>query len=145
MYKSVLVPVDTSKLSLKALSNAKALCMALGARLTVATVSAAYPTVLVGDGYAVETLTPQQWKAAVSERNEAIAAAVNKQLKGFAHHFASISADRVFEGILDAATKHKCDLIIMASHGRGGLGALLLGSETTKVLTHTKLPVLVVR
>jgi nucleotide-binding universal stress UspA family protein len=50
-----------------------------------------------------------------------------------------------WEAILAAAKKHKCDAIVMASHGRRGISAVLLGSETQKVLTHSKLPVIVVR
>ncbi|MFN7219465.1 MAG: universal stress protein [Burkholderiales bacterium] len=145
MYKAVLVPVDNSKLSMQALGEAKSLCEKLGARLTVATVSPAYPMVIAGDGYIVEPISPKQWKESVAAHHKAIAADVDKKLKGFAHTLASVTADYIHEGILFAAKKHKCDLIVMASHGRRGIGALLLGSETTKVLTHTKLPVLVVR
>ncbi|MGH8631829.1 MAG: universal stress protein, partial [Burkholderiales bacterium] len=56
-----------------------------------------------------------------------------------------LTNDHPWEGIIEAATTHGCDLIFMASHGRRGLSALLLGSETMKVLTHTKVPVLVYR
>jgi nucleotide-binding universal stress UspA family protein len=55
------------------------------------------------------------------------------------------TADRPWQGILKAAAGRKCDAIVMASHGRGGLGGLLLGSETTRVLAGTKLPVVVIR
>ncbi len=54
-------------------------------------------------------------------------------------------ADQPWEGILKAARGKRCDLIVMASHGRRGIAGLLLGSETTKVLTHSKIPVLVCR
>ena len=55
------------------------------------------------------------------------------------------ACDTAHEGIIAAAEAHACDLIFMASHGRRGIGALLLGSETQKVLTHSKIPVLVHR
>ena len=51
----------------------------------------------------------------------------------------------IYKAIIEAATQNECDLIFMASHGHRGIGALLLGSETTKVLTHSKIPVLVYR
>jgi len=57
----------------------------------------------------------------------------------------SVSSDHPFEAIIESAEKNACDLIVMASHGRQGLRALLLGSETLKVLTHSKIPVLVFR
>ena len=57
----------------------------------------------------------------------------------------NVASDIPYEAIIDAATQHDCDLIFMASHGRRGVGALLLGSETNKVLTHSKIPVLVYR
>ncbi|MFY8063046.1 MAG: universal stress protein, partial [Usitatibacteraceae bacterium] len=59
--------------------------------------------------------------------------------------FTSVTSDQPHEAIINLAKKRKCDLIVMASHGRRGLSAMLLGSETTKVLTHSKVPVLVCR
>jgi nucleotide-binding universal stress UspA family protein len=145
MYKSILVPVDGSKLSYSALDEAGELCRALGAALTVVTSNPAYPTVIAGDGYMVEPITPKQWQASVQARDERVAKDVAKRLKGLPHTFVAVSSDQPYEGILHMAKKRKCDLIVMASHGRRGLAALILGSETTKVLTHSKIPVLVCR
>lgn len=58
---------------------------------------------------------------------------------------ASAVSDHPYEAIIDAASKHGCDLIVMASHGRKGIKGLLMGSETQKVLTHSQIPVLVYR
>ena len=145
MYKSILVPVDGSKLSYQALDAARKLCERLDAKLTVVTSSPTYPAVIVGEGYMLEPISPKDWNNSVKVRHNTISEQVTKKLKAFPHAFSSTIADQAYEGILLAAKKHKCDLIVMASHGRRGLSALLLGSETTKVLTHSKLPVLVVR
>ncbi len=147
MYKHLLVPTDGSKLSLKALDVAGGLAGAIGARLSVVTVSPPYPMMVTGDGYMLDLNTPSQWESSTAQNAEKIRAAVEKraQAKGFKVSFNAITVENPWEGIIDTAHKKKCDLIVMASHGRRGLSAILLGSETTKVLTHTKLPVLVCR
>jgi nucleotide-binding universal stress UspA family protein len=128
-----------------ALDQARSLCQALSARLVVATVSPAYPTVVAGDGYMIDPVSPSQWEEAVSEQSLRIAAQAEARLQGYPHRFIRVQADQIHDGILRAASEQACDLIVMASHGRRGMSALLLGSETTKVLTHSKIPVLVVR
>lgn len=145
MYKSVLVPVDGSKLSYGALDHARGLCASLGADLTVMTCSPVYPTVMTGDGYVIEPISPAQWKASIAERNTRIGDEVARRLDGFAHKFVALKGDQIHEAILHAAKKSKADLVVMASHGRSGVSAFLLGSQTNKVLTHSKIPVLVCR
>lgn len=83
----------------------------------------------------------------MSARNERIRRSAEKRAnaRGVDIQFVAAVVDEPWIGIIDAARKKKCDLIAMASHGRRGFSALLLGSETTKVLTHTKIPVLVCR
>ena len=145
MFKSILIPVDGSKLSLKALSYASTLAQSSGAKLTVMTASPEFPTMIGGEGYMVTPLSTKQWDAMIEKRSDAIKQRVNKQLKGAPYEFTSMTSDHPYAAIITVAKKRKCDLIIMASHGRRGLSAMLLGSETTKVLTHSTIPVLVCR
>jgi len=145
MFKSILIPVDGSKLSLKALSYASNLAESSGAKLTVMTASPEFPTMIGGEGYMITPLSTKQWEAMIEKRSDAIKQRVNKQLKDVPYEFTSMTSDHPYAAIITVAKKRKCDLIVMASHGRRGLSAMLLGSETTKVLTHSTIPVLVCR
>jgi len=145
MFKSILVPVDGSKLSLKALGLASKLAAEQGAKLTVMTANPEFPTIIGGEGYMVTPLSTAQWDDALARRTSAVRERVTKHLKDAAFVFEATVSDQPYEAILALAKKRKCDLIVMASHGRRGLSALLLGSETTKVLTHSNIPVLVCR
>jgi nucleotide-binding universal stress UspA family protein len=147
MYKHILVPVDGSTLSLKALDSAAGLAKAMGARVTAVTVMPAYPTIVAGDGYMVEPISPQEWEKSVARHSELVEKNAGKRAatKGLDISFVTATTDQPYLGIIETAKKKKCDLIVMASHGRRGISALLLGSETTKVLTHSKIPVMVVR
>lgn len=148
MTKHILVPTDGSKLSLKAIGHAAALAKATGARLTGLYVMAPFSPSMYGEAavYVPEMTRKRYEELAQREADKALEAlakaakAAGVKLKGItATHF------RPWEGIVGAARAKKCDLIVMASHGRKGLAGLVLGSETTKVLTHSKVPVLVCR
>jgi nucleotide-binding universal stress UspA family protein len=147
MFKHILVPTDGSKLSFKALDFAAELANSVGARVSVLYVVPNYPTMVGGDGYMVTPIAPKEWETSMIKGTAGVQAHVEKyaSAKSLTVQFLSVAADLPHEAIIDTATHNKCDLIIMASHGRKGLSALLLGSETTKVLTHCKLPVLVCR
>ena len=147
MYKHILVPVDGTTLSLKALDTAAGLAKAMGAKVTAVTVSPVYPTIIAGDGYMVEPISPKDWEKSVAKHSDHVEsnAAKRAAAKGLEISFVTAAADQPYTGIIETAKKKKCDLIVMASHGRRGISALLLGSETTKVLTHSKIPVLVCR
>lgn len=147
MFKHILVPVDASKLSLKALDMALTLAKTVGARVTAVTVSPSYPTMIAGDGYLVEPISPTEWKKITLKNAEGIRKNVGNRAKAksIEVRFLVTPVDQPYLGIIETANSEKCDLIVMASHGRRGLAALILGSETTKVLTHSKLPVLVCR
>ena len=126
MYKHILVPTDGSRLSAKAVKAAAALAKQVGARLTGVYVIPPYVPPMYGEAAIyVPEITPRRYKE-LSEKEAAKALAM-------------------VEREARSARKKKCDLIVMASHGRRGLSGLLLGSETTKVLTHSKVPVLVCR
>jgi len=145
MFKSILIPVDGSKLSLKALSYGSKLAESSGAKLTIMTATPEFPTIIGGEGYMISPLSSKQWDAMIEKRSDAIKQRVNKQLNGTPYEFTSMTSDYPYAAIISVAKKRKCDLIVMASHGRRGLSAMLLGSETTKVLTHSTIPVLVCR
>lgn len=147
VYKHILVPTDGSKLSLQAAKSAAALARALGARITAVYVTPPYMPTLNTEGALLVNhgLTQKAYKAAAEKHaGEALGkvAAAATRVKCAQVH---VTYPSPWEGIIGAAKKHKCDLIVMASHGRRGLAGLLIGSETIKVLTHSKTPVLVCR
>jgi len=145
MFKHILIPIDGSPLSWKAVESGVTLAKATGAKIAVLT--AIEPSGVLGTD---------------SKRVAATRKAYEKHVKDIAVHNLK-DAERVakkqgvacttilqehaqpYQAIIEAATKKRCDLIAMASHGRRGVKALLLGSETSKVLTHSRIPVLVYR
>ena len=147
MYKHILVPTDGSKLSAKAIRAAARLANICEARLTGLYVAPPYVTPVFTEGTIYGGLSPRNYRE-VSEKEAKKALAVvdiEAQTSGMKASTMSLTADQPWRAIIGAARSKKCDLIVMASHGRRGLAALLLGSETTKVLTHSKIPVLVCR
>ena len=147
MYTHILVATDGSKLSTKAVTHAIALAQALGAHLTAFYASPDYPLPVYADGVVYEPFSRKDYAAKCRKDAAKIldAAAAKAGLAGIAFASAHAISASPWEAILAAAKKHKCDAIVMASHGRRGISAMLLGSETQKVLTHSKLPVIVVR
>jgi nucleotide-binding universal stress UspA family protein len=148
MYKHILVPTDGSKLSQKAITAAAELAKASGAKLTGVYVIPPYTPPVYGEGVAyVPEMTPKAYKELTDrEARKALAAVeVEGEAAGVDTKVASLTHAHPWEGIIRTARSKKCDLIVMASHGRKGLAGLLLGSETTKVLTHSTIPVLVCR
>jgi nucleotide-binding universal stress UspA family protein len=148
MFKHILLPTDGSELSDNAARVAVDLARSLGAKITAFNSIAPYQ-VPVSDGLYVygELFTPEEYKQATEKAVRAILAKVQAEAKN-----AGVECDPVFvtagapwDAIVKAAAARKCDLIVMASHGRKGVVGVLLGSETTKVLTHSKTPVLVCR
>lgn len=147
MYQRILVPTDGSPLSKKAVKSAVGLASSMGAEVVALNVVPRYPLSYFEGGV---SLPPQevgriekQW----SENGQAVAdaAAQVAERAGLKAKGITVRSDLVAEAILGAARKHKCDLVVMASHGRKGIQRLLLGSETQHVLTHSQLPVLVLR
>jgi nucleotide-binding universal stress UspA family protein len=147
MYKSLLIATDGSKLSDKALTHAIGLAQAVGATLTAFYAAPDYPMPAYADGVVYEPVSRKEYAKLSAEDAQKIldAAAAKAQAAGVECKTAYAIAAAPWEAILAAAKKHKCDAIVMASHGRRGISAVLLGSETQKVLTHSKLPVIVVR
>jgi nucleotide-binding universal stress UspA family protein len=147
MYKHILVATDGSKLSQKAVTHAIALAQALGAKMTVFYASPDYPLPAYADGVVYEPVSKKEYAALANQEAEKILSAIAQKAEAGGLECATIHtiAPAPWEAILAAAKKAKADAIVMASHGRRGVSALLLGSETQKVLTHSKIPVIVVR
>ncbi len=147
MYQRLLVATDHSRLSRKAEKAAIGLAAATGASLVVLHVVPDYPMSFFEGAV---TLTPEElariegtWTSRGQKAVDAVVAAATKQ--GVKAQGVLAHSDQVAEAVMAAARKHRCDLIVMASHGRRGLSRVLLGSETQHVLTHSTIPVLVLR
>jgi nucleotide-binding universal stress UspA family protein len=147
MYKNILVATDGTRLSGKAITQAVALAKALGARLTAFYASPDYPLPVYAEGAIVEPMSRREYAAICKEEADRILGAVAAKAKSarVALNTVHVVNSTPWRAILAAARRHRCDAIVMASHGRRGVSALLLGSETQKVLTHSKIPVVVVR
>ncbi|NOU05957.1 MAG: universal stress protein [Hyphomicrobiaceae bacterium] len=144
MYKNILLPTDHSELADKANDQGLTLARMLGAKVTILTIFEPLRGI-VAEGVVIPI--PEEARQAVVKKIEfdlkkvAARAAAQK----VPCDTAQVEADQPWRAIVDEAQKRACDLIIMASHGRRGVSALILGSETQKVLTHSKIPVLVYR
>lgn len=147
MYQRILVPTDGSTLSKKAMRSAVKLAATLGAEIVALNVVPRYPTSYMDGALDISVTEVERVERLWAERGQQIADAVRvaAERAGIQARAVTVSSDLVAEAILAAARKHKCDLIVMASHGRKGLKRLLLGSETQHVLTHGDVPVLVLR
>jgi nucleotide-binding universal stress UspA family protein len=144
MFKRILVPTDGSELSNKAIAAAVDLAKSLGATVVGMTTLEPYSYSNLSE-YRPETLDDYESRMDQigAERLGRIADAAARS--GVPVETVAAKSFSPFEAIIDTAKGKSCDLIIMASHGRRGLNAVLLGSETQKVLTHTSIPVMVYR
>lgn len=148
MLKHILVPTDGSKLALKGVKSAMRLARALGARVTGLYVVPPYRQPMYGEGAIyVPGLSPREYKqSGTRAARRALEQVIGEARKaGVPFVTRTVFNAPAWQGIVRAARSGKCDTVVMASHGRGGLGGLLLGSETQRVLAHSKIPVLVVR
>ena len=145
MYSHILIPTDGSTLSDNAVREGVKLAAALGAKVTGFIATPDFHATGVEPGLIADTreefedrmqTLAQQALGAVKR------AAADAGVRCVTEH---VIGERPWEAIIQAARRNRCDLILMASHGRKGVAGLLLGSETNKVLTHSKIPVLVCR
>lgn len=149
MYKNVLLPVDGSEISARALDECAALAKSSGAKVTVLHVISHFH--LHFPPWAVTRAIHE--KIEHDHEDEARQAAQrmvgkltgNLEAAGIACEGVVVFGDHPYEEIIREAARRRCDLIVMASHGHRGINAVLIGSETAKVLTHSRIPVLVVR
>ena len=143
MHKHILIPTDGSELSQKAIDYGMALAKSVNAKVTVVTVSAPFrlwATPVTTDIVEEYEKQMRQLSAEYLELAKELAVAA-----GVTCEVLQIEHDQPYLAIIDAARRRSCDLIVMASHGRRGISAIVLGSETLKVLTHSTIPVLVFR
>ena len=147
MFKNILVPTDGSELSDSTVARAVSFASEAGARLTFFYAQPDFPMPIYGEGALIDPTTPDQFRRAAKEEADRILAEAKAmaEKENVPCDTDTVVSDTPWEAIIDCAQRHGCDLIFMASHGRRGLAGLLLGSETQKVLTHSKLPVLVYR
>jgi nucleotide-binding universal stress UspA family protein len=145
MYRHILIPTDGSELSQKAIDYGMALAKSVNAKVTVMTVSTPFYTLAVEPGMITDT--PEQYGKRMATlaakylnvaKEAALAAGVSCETMHVEH-------DHPYLAIIETTARKSCDLIVMASHGRRGISAILLGSEAVKVLTHSNIPVLVFR
>jgi len=148
MFKHVLVPTDGSKLSMRGVKAGMRLARALGARVTGLYVVPPYLPPMYGEAaiYLRGHSEREYKRNGVRAARHALEPAAREARRARVPFTTrTIYSAPAWEGILRAARSGKCDAVVIASHGRGGLGGLFLGSETQKVLARSKIPVLVVR
>ncbi|HEX6017546.1 MAG TPA: universal stress protein [Burkholderiaceae bacterium] len=144
MYQRILVPTDGSDVTAKAVQTAIELAKLGGGQLRTISVKEPFPYSAISE---MQPVPPQEFYDAqeriAAGRVEAVKTAA--EAAGVACQAHTVEALHVWEAILGHAKDQQCDLIVMASHGRRGVAALLLGSETQRVLIHSPLPVLIVK
>ena len=147
MYKRILVATDGTSLSKKAVKSAVSLAALAGAELIAVTIVPRYPQAYFEGAIAMSTdevgRIEKQWADEAQAVVDAVKATATAQ--GVTARAVTVKSDLVADSVIATAKKYKCDIIVMASHGRRGIKRLLLGSETQHVLTHSPLPVLVLR
>lgn len=147
MFKHILVPTDGSELSLGNVARAAAYAKETGARITLFYAQPEAPAAYAGLGAMSSPHLTQELHTRLDEAAQEILDAADAVVReaGTACQRVVLVGSKPYELIIAAADQQGCDLIFMASHGRSGVSALLLGSETQKVLAHSKIPVLVYR
>jgi nucleotide-binding universal stress UspA family protein len=147
MFKHILVPTDGSQLSQDTVRRAVSFAREAGARVTAFYAKPEYPVTYYGEGALIDPTTPEKFAELADQQARDVLGFVEQLCReaGVDCTANAMTSDVPYEAIIEAAEKSGCDLIFMASHGRRGISSLLLGSETNKVLTHSKVPVLVYR
>lgn len=145
MYSNILIATDGTELAGKAVQHGIALAQRIGAKVTVLTILTPFHTFTI-DTQMIED-TPAQYRMRVMAHAETtlLVAAAAARTAGVVCETVQLEHEHPYQAMIDTADSMGCDLIVMASHGRHGISAIVLGSETVKVLTHCKIPVLVHR
>jgi nucleotide-binding universal stress UspA family protein len=145
MYTHILIPTDGSELASKAVIHGVAFAREMGAKVTV--LIATEPFQVFSLATEMVEYTRATYVEYVAKRAKTVldAAAKEASQAGVAYETVHVEHAYPYQTIIDSAEAKGCDLIVMASHGRHGVSAIVLGSETVKVLTHSKIPVLVYR
>jgi len=147
MFKHILISTDGSPLANKAAKAGIALARALGAKVTAYYAIEQLQLDYADEGYMMSQKMIEGIEDSARQAGQKRVDAIGKMAKAAGVPFASVVTKALtpYEGIIAAAKKRKCDVIFMASHGRRGLSKLIMGSVTQKVLTHSKIPVVVYR
>jgi nucleotide-binding universal stress UspA family protein len=147
MFKHILIPTDGSKLSQKAATEGVALAKALGAKVTAFFAAPPATPIVYRDNLPVGYTTPTEHEQVIEETAAKYLGFVERAAKkaGVACEPVHVTSDYPDEAILKIAARKKCDLIVMATHGRGGLRGVFVGSVTQKVINQAKIPVMVLR
>lgn len=147
MYKRILVATDGTKLSKKAVGSAISLAALCGAELVALKVVPRYPLSYFEGSMALDDDNIRRIEAHWAHEGQMVVDAIAKlgQKKGIQVKPITVRGDVVSDAVLATVDKLDCDLVVMASHGRRGVKRLLLGSETQQVLTHAKVPVLILK
>jgi nucleotide-binding universal stress UspA family protein len=147
MFKHIFVPTDGSELSRATVNRAITFAREAGARVTAFFAKPEYPIAYFGEGALIDPTTPEKFAELADQQATEYLGEVQRLCAEAGVECSTLSAtsDVPYEAIIEAADRSGCDLIFMASHGRRGFSGFLLGSETNKVLTHSKIPVLVYR
>ena len=147
MYKHILIATDGSELSSRGLEHGLRLASATGARATIITVTEPWQSVDAGHvwGGAASLLDEYRTHAREAATQILDAAKERASALGVEHEAVYVAEAYPGEAIVESAEERGADLIVMASHGRRGLNRMLLGSQANSVITHSKVPVLVVR
>jgi nucleotide-binding universal stress UspA family protein len=145
LFKNILVPTDGSDLAAKAVEQGVLFAKEIRAKITAVTVTEPFHSLSVAPNQL--EYTPIEYKKYAEAHAEEVLGIVSAaaKLAGVACATLHMEHEHVYQAIIEAAEARRCDLIVMASHGRRGVAAVVLGSETVKVLTHSKIPVLVYR
>jgi nucleotide-binding universal stress UspA family protein len=150
MYRHILIPTDGSELAEHAVTNGLSLAKSVGAKVTVIIVDDPFdwlsvPETRASQRHALDRLAEHNEQVETHAASVLSRAADAAKQAGVPCDTMQVENARPYQAIIAAASDKGCDLIAMTSHGRGGLSAVVLGSVTNKVLTHTKTPVLVYR
>jgi nucleotide-binding universal stress UspA family protein len=145
MFKHILIPTDGSDLSRKAVIYGIQLAKTLGARITAITLTEPYQVASMDAVLVAESVEEHEARVTRIADRALEQAKMAAEAAGVPAETLRESHDQPYRAIIDCALANKCDLIVMASHGRRGVAALLVGSETVKVLTYSTIPVLVYR
>lgn len=147
MFKHIFVPTDGSPLSQQAVIRAISFAKEAGAHITFFCAEQVFPAIYFGMGAIFASDMPNKFQKILNKTVQKILDSAEKLAleAGVECTKLTLTSDSPYEAIIEAANRNACDLIFMASHGRRGVNGFLLGSETYKVLTHSKIPVLVHR
>ena len=145
MYKHILIPTDGSEISGMAIREGIALAKQLGAKVTGFYSPEQYEVLAYGEYFPPNLISKEEWSKRSAQAAKNFLAPMEKAAKAASVPYEGYYEEAIapWQAIIDAAKKKKCDLIFMASHGRTGIAGMVLGSQASKVLSHSTIPVLI--